>query len=166
MHNTNYDTKAFWLNVIGFFTVSIVGTLAHFLYNISGGNFIVGLLTPISEAPFEHLKLLFFPFLLWSFLEYFLYGKHIQGFWFSRALGVTIGMIFTIGTFYIYSSVLGHHILSVDILLFLISVLMAFAVSLLVLLSKKFASQKSEWLGISLLIFETLVFWIVTIVQF
>lgn len=165
MHDTNYDTKAFWLSVGGFFTVSIVGTFAHFLYNISGGNFIVGLLTPISEAPFEHLKLLFFPFVLWSLLEYGIYGRQIKGFWFLKALSVTIGMIFTIGTFYIYSSVLGHPILSVDILLFLISVLMAFGFSLLGLLSEKFANKKADWIGTGLLIFEALIFWIVTIIS-
>ncbi len=165
MHDTNYDSKAFWLSVSGFFAVSIVGTLAHFLYNLSGKNFVVGLFTPISEAPFEHLKLLFFPFILWSLLEYFIYGKFVRGFWFAKALSVTIGIVFTIGTFYLYSSIIGHHVLAVDILLFLISVLMAFGFSLLAILSEKLQNEKWNWIGISILIFEALIFWIVTIVN-
>lgn len=159
------DTKAFWLSLSGFFAVSIIGTLCHFLYEISGNNFVVGLFTPISEAPFEHLKLLFFPFLLWSILEYFVYGKDIEGFIFSKALGVTLGMLFTIGTFYLYSSVIGKNILSVDILLFLVSVMMAFAFSLLAVLSGRFEKKIYDIIGVAVLIVWCLIFWIVTIVS-
>lgn len=165
MRDKNYDTKAFWLSVGGFFAISIVGTFAHFLYNISGKSFVVGLLTPISEAPFEHLKLLFFPFMLWCFLEYFIYGKFVSGFWFSRALSVTLGMVFIIGVFYLYSAILGHHVLAVDILLFLISVLLAVGAALLCLLSGKFSDKKWDRIGGSVLIFEALIFWIVTIIS-
>ncbi len=52
--------------IIGAFFVLVTGTLAHFLYDWSGENPIVGLFTPVNESIWEHMKLLFFPMLLYS----------------------------------------------------------------------------------------------------
>ena len=37
------------------------GALWHFLYSWSGNNILVGMIAPVNESVFEHLKLLFFP---------------------------------------------------------------------------------------------------------
>ena len=47
-----------------FIFIAIVGTLLHFVYDWSGQNPAVGIIAPVSESTWEHLKLLFFPFLL------------------------------------------------------------------------------------------------------
>lgn len=49
--------------------VAILGSLNHFLYDWTGGSSFAALFCPINESPWEHLKLLFFPFLfvtLWT----------------------------------------------------------------------------------------------------
>lgn len=46
--------------------VSVIGTLAHFVYDWSGQNSFVGLFTPVNESTWEHMKLLFFPMLFVS----------------------------------------------------------------------------------------------------
>lgn len=56
------------------FTI-VFGSLLHFFYDWSGKNAIVGLFSPINESVFEHLKLLYFPMLLWIVPGYFIYGK-------------------------------------------------------------------------------------------
>ena len=38
----------------------VIGTLSHFFYQWSGENFLIGLLSPVNETVWEHLKLLFF----------------------------------------------------------------------------------------------------------
>lgn len=48
----------------------ILGTLNHFLYDWSGKNPVIALFTPVNESVWEHMKLLFFPFLLLSLIEY------------------------------------------------------------------------------------------------
>ena len=45
----------------GIFFVSVIGTLSHFLYQLSGNSFLVGLFAPVGESTWEHIKLLFFP---------------------------------------------------------------------------------------------------------
>ena len=43
--------------------VAVLGTLNHFLYELSGGAAIFALFCPVNESTWEHLKLLFFPYL-------------------------------------------------------------------------------------------------------
>lgn len=57
--------------IIGIVFVLIAGSLAHFLYDWTGRNDIVGLFTPINESIWEHMKLLFFPMLLYTLLMIF-----------------------------------------------------------------------------------------------
>lgn len=54
--------------IIGIIFVSAIGSLSHFLYDWSGQNHLVGLFTPVNESIWEHMKLLFFPMLLYSII--------------------------------------------------------------------------------------------------
>lgn len=54
--------------VIGFFVVGILGTLFHFVYDWSGQMWFVGLLVPVNESTWEHMKLLFVPMLIYIML--------------------------------------------------------------------------------------------------
>ena len=47
----------------------IFGTLLHFTYGLSGNNPIVGTFSAINESTWEHLKLLFFPMLIFAIFE-------------------------------------------------------------------------------------------------
>lgn len=50
----------------------LVGTLMHFTYEFFNNNYIIGLVTPVNESVFEHLKLAIFPIFLWWLLFYYL----------------------------------------------------------------------------------------------
>ena len=52
--------------IAGLIFVLITGTLAHFAYEWSGCNRLLGLFFPVSESTWEHMKLIFFPLLLYS----------------------------------------------------------------------------------------------------
>lgn len=112
--------------LIGIFFVIITGTLAHFLYEWTGGNKIVGLFTPVNESVWEHMKLLFFPMLLYS-LPAIQMGKRdcpcaASAFCFGILTGTALIPIL----FYAYTSLLGKSILPIDIGIFAISVIIAF----------------------------------------
>ena len=51
---------------IGIVFSVIVGTLAHFVYEWTGKNSIAAIFFPIDESVWEHVKLLFFPTLLYG----------------------------------------------------------------------------------------------------
>ncbi len=97
--------------IIGIIFVLITGTLAHFLYDWSGNNYIVGLFTPINESIWEHMKLLFF--------------------------GIIIGTLLIPIFFYAYTSILGKDTFILDIGTFILSIIIAFWLSYKLTLSCK-----------------------------
>ena len=117
---------------------AILGTLNHFLYFLSGHSAIVALFCPINESVWEHLKLLFFPFLFITIWEYWSRRLTIAHFFYCRYLGVASGMIFIVSFFYTYSGIAGQNFLVLDILTFYFSVILSFYVS--EYLSRKFCS--------------------------
>lgn len=55
---------------IGIVVVCILSVPFHFLYEWLGENTVVGLFFPINESIWEHLKLVFWPLLVWWILGY------------------------------------------------------------------------------------------------
>lgn len=110
--------------------VMAAGTMAHFVYEWSGRNPLVGLFTPVNESTWEHMKLLFFPMLAAS---YFISRKLkplypcISS---ALALGILLGTFMIPALFYTYTGILGFHLLVLDIFTFLLSVAFAFYVVL------------------------------------
>lgn len=127
--------------VVGFIFVSIVGTLCHFVFEWSHENIIAGLLTPINESSWEHLKLIFFPYLIWTAVEYLCLRK-ANGYLISKLIGVISGMLAIIIFFYTYTGIIGRNIDFLNILSFFIGVGVAFAVDCFLIKSNKFSERK------------------------
>ncbi len=115
--------------ITGFIFVVIIGSLLHFVYNWTGNNRIAGIFSPINESTWEHLKLLFVPMLLFSAFEYFNVGKNYPNFILAKSIGIVLGLITIIITFYTYTGIIGKHFLCADILTFIFGVAVAFTYS-------------------------------------
>ena len=66
----------FW-PLAGFLTVSVLGTLAHFAYEWSGKQLLAGAFCAVNESTWEHMKLLFFPALLFTMIQIGILGRHV-----------------------------------------------------------------------------------------
>ena len=119
----------FWSSIVGFFVVSLLGTAAHDWYGLSGQHPVVSFLAPTDESVFQHLKLLFFPFLLYTFGEFCLFGRKRKGFFLQRTIGLLWGLAAIPVIYYSYTLFTGHSIIAVDILLFYFSVGLSFYIS-------------------------------------
>lgn len=120
------NRKLLFLMASGFLFVSILGTLSHFCYEWSGHNTFVGLLCPVSESVWEHIKLLFFPMLLYSF---FVIRKTKAAFPCAASglmSGLLTGCLLIPVLYYTYTGILGYHIAPVDIGIFFVSTAAAF----------------------------------------
>ncbi len=115
-------------NKAGFFIVSIAGCICHFLYELSGGCIILAPFVPVNESIWEHLKLLFFPYIFYILAEYFLCKAKPRGFLFSSVTGVLCGLVFIPLAFYSYTSVTGKSIFTADILIYFAAVLISFRI--------------------------------------
>lgn len=123
--------------VIGTFFVLTAGTLAHFMYDWSGNNAIVGLFTPVNESIWEHMKLLFFPMLLYAFFMIFRLKEDFPCIVSALCFGMLAGTLLIPCLFYIYTGILGKDYFVLDIGTFIVSVLCAFFLSYRLTLSCK-----------------------------
>lgn len=123
--------------IIGIIFVLITGTLAHFLYDWSGNNHIVGLFTPINESIWEHMKLLFFPMLLYSLILIFTLQKKYSCITSSLCFGITAGTLLIPILYYAYTYLLGKDMFILDIATFIMSIIIAFRLSYKLTLSCK-----------------------------
>lgn len=153
--------KLFKAEVIGFIFVCILGTLSHFIFELTGECRIAGLFCPVNESVFEHLKLIYFPYLLYSAAEYFALGKSAE-FFSAKLSGVLCGMLFMVALFYTYSGIIGTNVLFMDILIFIISVFIAFFISYTKISNQKASSNTCENFSLTAFIIITVLFFIFT----
>lgn len=83
--------------IIGIIFVMLTGTLSHFLYDWSGQNPVVGLFTPVNESIWEHMKLLFFPMLLYSLIMILKYRRQYPHIASALFFGLIAGTILNPG---------------------------------------------------------------------
>lgn len=79
-----------WLQFGGYLFTVLVGSLNHFVYGWTGGNPIAALFGSVNESTFEHMKLFFFPALLYAFFERRFFRED-PGFWCVKLRGIVYG---------------------------------------------------------------------------
>lgn len=139
-------------HIAGVIFTLILGTLLHFTYEWSGQNTFVSFFSAINESTWEHLKLLFIPFFLFSIIEYLFYGKDYVNFIPVKLISVLIGMFGIISTFYTYTGILGKNLFLFDISIFIIWAILSYFISYRLLqtdfLATKRASNLAFWIFI------------------
>lgn len=110
---------------------ALLGTLSHFFYEWSGHMALIALFSPVNESAWEHLKLLFFPFLAVSILQYLLNRRSLLAarFFFYRFWSALCAMAVILICFFTYTGIFGTHFLPLDILIYFTGVLTAFLLS-------------------------------------
>lgn len=129
--------------IIGIIFVLITGTLAHFLYDLMGNNHIAGLFLPINESIWEHMKLLFFPMLVYSLIMIVKFHKKYSCITPSLCFGILAGTFLIPLFYYAYTYILGRNIFILDISTFILSVVIAFWLSYKLMLSCRLESFTS-----------------------
>ena len=120
-------TKLYFIGGILF--TAILGTLSHFFYDWTGQGALIGLVCPVNESTWEHMKLVFFPILLWSLFLPVKLREDSPAQRCALLVGGLIGTWLVPVTFYTYSGILGRNIAFIDIAIFYISVLTAFGIA-------------------------------------
>lgn len=107
------------LTVLGFFFISIIGTLSHFVYEWSGSNQIIGAFFPVNESVWEHIKMAVIPSFLWLIIEYFI-SK--EGFFKAKLFSILTIIISIPILYYIYMFFLNKENVIIDIIIFYLSI--------------------------------------------
>lgn len=129
--------------IIGIIFVLTTGTFAHFLYDWTGNNHVVGLFMPINESIWEHMKLLFFPMIIYSIIMVLKFHQKYSCITSALCFGVLMGTFLIPVFYYAYTSILGKNVFIIDIGIFILSIVIAFWLSYKLTLSCYLVSYSS-----------------------
>lgn len=100
----------------------------HFTYQWSDYNSLIGMIVPINESIWEHTKMGFYSVLFFALFEYLFIGKNYCNYMFAKVVAAVTTILLIPGLYYFYTLFI-HHNLWIDILIFIISVVIAQYVS-------------------------------------
>lgn len=91
----------------GFICTVILGTFLHFLFDLTNGNVVAALFSAVNESIWEHMKLLYYPMVVFAVVEYGVWGKVLASFWCIKLTGILFGLILIPVLYYTYTGILG-----------------------------------------------------------
>lgn len=121
----------------GFLFTILLGSLLHFMYKWSSFNPIVASFSPINESTWEHLKMLFYPTLLFIIFSSIYWTKYYKNYITATLISLVIGLFSIVILFYTYTGIIGNHYLVVDILIFIFSSLVIYLLSYMIINKRK-----------------------------
>ncbi len=90
----------------GFAATSLGGTVLHFLYDWLGKAPWITPFSGVNESTWEHMKLLFWPMLLFAVLQSFFFRDR-EDFWCVKLRGILLGLFLIPVLFYTYNGTVG-----------------------------------------------------------
>lgn len=141
-----------------FIIISLLAVGDHFLYDKT--RFIAfSFLSPVNESIWEHIKIIFFPYLIYSIAEYFiLKPENAKKYIYSKSAALSALPAMLIVFNGVYTSVLGYNLMPVDILSTFIYIAAAQLISYN-LIKRKDKDVSSIWL-------MTAILWLILLVLF
>jgi len=143
--------------IAGMFFIIIIGSLLHFTYELSGFWKPASLISAVNESTWEHLKIGFWPALIFLIIEFFVLRKETKNFILAKTVSLYLIPIVITGLFYSYTAILGRDVFFLDISIFIISIVVAQIVSYRLMLLKN-AHITANQIAIIFLIIEIMAF--------
>ena len=112
----------FLWELFGVIIISITGSLLHFVYDWSNKYKPFALISAVNESTWEHLKIAFWPALVYSILEYIPISTITNNFIIAKAACLLVIPISIVILFYSYTAILGRNYLVADISIFVLSI--------------------------------------------
>ena len=106
-----------------------MGSSFHFTFEWSGFFEPTAWLWAVNESPWEHMKLVLFPLLIYTLLTYKWTKEEANNILFAKLVHYLIAFFWMEGIFYLYTWITGSHYLIVDIILFMIGTITGMLVS-------------------------------------
>ncbi len=116
--------SVFVYELVGMVFIIVLGSMLHFTFELSGGNPVVGAFSAVNESVWEHLKLVFWPALLFMFIGYILLRKKMtSNFALAKTAGIYLAIVIIPAVFYFYTAITGESIFLLDITTFIFAVI-------------------------------------------
>lgn len=131
----------------------LVGVFLHFAYDLSGKNIIIGSITPVNESVWEHLKLLFVPFTLFSIFFYFYTKKKFSNMFLVTFFGNLVGGFVIVTLYYLGTTIFAKDNMVFNIIAYILGIISAYFTLYFGIYSEEFINdtKDSTVLGIAAL---------------
>lgn len=149
-------------NLLAFIIIGGLGTLFHFVYEWTNKNYIAGFFFPVNESTAEHLKLIFYPTIIYSVYEYIRLENKPKNYISAISASIFTGKLTILTLFYLYSGILGFNVDFLNISIFFIAVIVSLFVKNLIIKSEKLDSKNALVLSALYLIVSAFLFGIWT----
>jgi hypothetical protein len=107
----------------GFFFIGLVGASLHFTYELSDfSSNVVAYFSAVNESTWEHLKMAFFPGLVFALIEYTYVREKVNNYLIAKTASLLIMPLVIVAGWYIYAPAVGRSIYPVDLALFYLAV--------------------------------------------
>jgi hypothetical protein len=140
--------KLLMWEVGGFFFIGLVGAALHFTFEMSNySSMVVAYFSAVNESTWEHLKMVFFPGLVFALVQYTYVRDVVNNYIIAKVAGLLImPMVITVG-WYIYAPILGRSYYPADLFLFYLAVFLGQVASYKLLTRPQF-EKKYIWIAI------------------
>lgn len=126
-----------WLwQLAGVTFTAILGTLLHFLFHLSESIFVAPF-SAVNESTWEHMKILFFPMLIFALVQSKFFTRAYANFWQVKTLGIITGTLAIPFLFYTYNGAFGTPPAFVNVLIFFLSAGLSFLLESFLFSEKK-----------------------------
>jgi hypothetical protein len=108
-----------WWEVGAFGFIMLVGSFFHFIYELSGFHPYAALFGSVNESSWEHLKLFFYPGVVFLLVEHAFVKDFANNYWWGKAMALVVTPIGVLVSFYFYLGIVlpiwGEGTLALDI---------------------------------------------------
>lgn len=145
--------------VISCFIAIIFGTLQHFAFDLTNNNILIGLISPVNESVWEHLKLIFLPLTIFAIItKIVLKQKNIM---IATTIATIISCVLILTIHYGFL-LFNIESTAIDIIAYILSMFLGFYI-MYIFYSNPPLLEKYEILGYTLIVIMFVIFGIFTL---
>jgi hypothetical protein len=139
--NETYRKSVLVYEIAGMLFIIMLGSLLHFTFEWSGKQPVVGILSAVNESVWEHLKLAFWPTILFMLIGCYALKRKATNLFLGKTIGVCLMIVFIPIVFYAYTAITGKSIFMIDIFTFVAAVIIGQLASYKLLTFRKLSEE-------------------------
>ena len=108
--------------IASYIFIGLVGASLHFTYELSNfSSNVVAYFSAVNESTWEHLKMVFFPGLLFALIEYTYVREEANNYLVAKAASLLIMPLVITAGWYLYAPIVGRNIFPLDLFIFYVA---------------------------------------------
>jgi len=148
----------------GFLFIGSIGAALHFTFELSNfSNMVVAFFSAVNESTWEHLKMVFWPGVIFALIEYSYIRDRVNNFLIAKTVSLFVMPLIIILGWYVYTPFTQRSIFPLDLLLFYLAIFFGQFLSYKLLtrtsLSQRFHTLSVAGLMLMLIAFSTFTFY-------